>query len=299
MMVDRPEPALPEGLEDNLSLHVLEFYWDGFEPALLCYDIVDHKRLTVQLDSAEFVVGTRKTCIGRFEGDRYIECPDSASVSKFSQCGECASEAYICHQDCVFDPECDGEACRYDPEGGGNEFCRREHVLYLAFYDKMVKVGLSSTRRIETRLIEQGADAYAIIGAFPNRLMAREAEKKLSSELALPQWIRQQTILANFVRPPDLDGIRAAYDGLKRSLGEGYGLSVEPLKLLSDYPLDLPLRSAPALQGTAGMHMGRLLGVKGKWLVYDSGELKALNLSDLPGRFLADKYLVKSLKTNK
>lgn len=298
-MVDASEPPLPEGLEENLSLHVLEFYWDGFEPALLCYDTVDHRCMTLALGTADLVVGTRKTCIGRFDGDAYMECPDSAPVGKFSQCGRCAGEAYISNQDCVFDPQCDGETCKFDPEGEGNEFCRRQHMLYLAFYDRMVKVGMTSTRRMETRLVEQGADAYAVIGTFRNRLEAREAEKRLSSELALPQWIRQQTILSNFSHPLDTEGIRAAYEGLRRSLREGYGLSAEPLRWLGGYPLELPLRGVPALQETPGMHIGRLLGVKGKWLVYDSGGLRALNLSDLPGRFLADKYLVRSLKTNK
>lgn len=298
-MPDGRERPLAEQLEDKLSLHVLEFYWEGFEPRLECYDTVGHDVVQVGLGTADFVVGRRKSCIGRYVDEGYVECPRHAPVTKFSQCGECAGESYISNQDCVFDPQCDGRACRFDPEGRGNEFCSRPHMLYVAFYDKMVKVGMTSTRRMEKRLVEQGADAYAIIGTFPNRLEAREAEKRLSSELHLAQWIRQQTVLSNFSRPLDTDGIREAYEGLGRVLGEAHGLSVEPLRMLAGYPLELPLPAVPALRETPGVHVGRFVGVKGKWLIYDSGQLSALNLSDLPGRFIADEYLLASLKSNK
>ena len=52
------------------------------------------------------------------------------------------------------------------------------------------------------------------------------------------------------------------------------------------YPIDLPLDCPPQLRDTAGRHRGKLLGMKGKWLVYDSGSINALNLWDVPSRFL-------------
>jgi hypothetical protein len=269
-----------EGLEDRLPLHALEFYWEGFEPGLLCYDTTKRNVLEVHLDSADFIVSKKKTCTGRFDGEKYIPCPNSVPVTKFAQCDECAGESFIKDQECVFEPKCEGELC-------DNEFCKRQHVLYLAFYDTMVKVGMSSTRRVERRLVEQGADAFAIIGSFPNRKRAREAEKDIASRLELPQGIRQQTILSSFSHPLDIDGIKARYGGLRTAIAERYGLSVEPLKRLPGYPLVLPLSKAPQLQTTPGVHRGRLLGIKGKWLVYESGEMKALNMSDLAGRFIA------------
>lgn len=291
-MFDKRDPPLTDGLEDMLSLHVLEFYWEGFEPRLVCYDTVRGKELELGLDSADFVVGSRKMCVGRFEDGRYTPCPDKAAVSKFSQCSRCAAEVFIEDQECIFDPKCDGSKC-------DNEFCKREHVLYLAFYDTMAKVGMSSTRRVEKRLVEQGADAFAIIGTFPNRLAAREAEKAVSDEFRLPQWYKQQTVLSNFSRPVDRQGIEARYGELRQVLCAREGFSVEQLRTLTDYPLELPLPAAPVLQDTQGLHIGRLVGKKGKWLVYESSGMKALNLSDLPARFIGDKYLVASLKTNK
>lgn len=279
-MIARADHLWLEEVEGRLPLHVLEFSWDGFEPRLVCYDTVRGAEVEVRLDSADFVVGSRKTCVGRTEGDRYIPCPDRAAVTRFSQCGRCAAEVFIEDQECIFDPKCEGERC-------DNEFCKRQHVLYLAFYGTMPKVGMSSTRRVERRLVEQGADAFAIIGTYPNRFRAREAEKAISAELGLPQWYRQQSVLANFSRPLDVAAIEARYDELKPALEARDGCSVEPLRPISGYPVALPLPGVPQLRETPGMHRGRLLGVKGKWLLYESHGLRALNMSDLVSRFMS------------
>jgi hypothetical protein len=281
-----------EGLEDRLPLHVLEFYWDKFEPKLTCYDTAREKTVELDMAPADFVVSKRKTCVGRFEGEKYFRCPNNTPVTKFPQCDLCAGESFIKDQECIFEPKCEGEIC-------DSEFCRRQHVLYLAFYDTMVKVGMSSTRRVEKRLVEQGADAFAIIGSYPNRKRAREAEKDIASKLDLPQGIRQQTILSRFSRALDVHGMDVRYEGLKTAIAEKYGLSVEPLRRLSSYPLELPLPRAPQLQTTSGVHRGRLLGLKGKWLVYESGEIKALNMPDLVGRYMARGAPRHRLKTNK
>jgi len=293
-MDDGADPPLADGLEDALPLHAISFYWDGFEPRLECYDTVQRKVVQVGLDPAEFVVGSRKRCVGRFVGEDYHPCPHNATVTSFSQCQECAAEVYIKDQDCIFDPKCDGSLC-------DNEFCKRKHVLYLAFYGRMAKVGMSSAKRVgrAERLVEQGADAYAVIGTFPNRLRAREEEKKVSADLHLPQWFRQQTILSNLSDPVDRVTIAQEYERFRQVLDSREGFSVGRLEFIEGYPLEQPLSGQPQLQATAGVHIGRYVGAKGKWLVYDSRGLKAINLSDLPARSIADKYLVRSLKTNK
>lgn len=270
-----------ESLEDKLPLHALEFYWDKFEPGLVCYDTVRGKDVELDLDSVDLVVGKRKRCVGQFTDQGYKPCPSKASVTKFAQCDECAGEVFITDQECIFNPKCEGEKCER------NELCKRQHVLYLAFYNTMVKVGMSSTRRVGRRLVEQGADAFALIGTFPNRYKAREAEKVVSADLRLPQWIRQQTILSNFSRPVDTLRIEARYEEMRTALAERAGFSVEPLVTLAGYPIELPLPSPPQLKDTWGTHRGRFLGLKGKWLIYESHGLKALSMPDLVGRFLA------------
>lgn len=280
-MFVRADQLLLEQLEDKLPVHVLEFFWDGFDPKLLGRDLSTNKVSEVELGTVGYTVGQSRRCVGRWEDDEYIPCPSAAVLEgSFSQCSACAEESFIPFQECVFDPKCEGDQCDI-------EFCKREHVLYLAFYGTMVKIGMSSTRRVDRRLVEQGADAYAIIGSYPNRFRAREAEKDISSRMKIPQGIRQQRLLDNFVSPLDLLSIEARLRSLSEDLAESYGLEVEPIRALSGYPIDLPLRATPKLVETPGRHRGKLLGIKGKWLVYESNGVKALNLSDLPGRRIA------------
>jgi len=82
-------------------------------------------------------------------------------------------------------------------------------------------------------------------------------------------------------------GIEGRLEGLRITLGEAFKLKPEPLKWLTRYPIDLPLRQVPRLEPSPGRHRGERVGIKGKWMVYESEGLKALNLSDLPARFLA------------
>lgn len=266
--------------EKDFPLHALKYHWEGFEPGLTCFDTVSDEVVEFDLEDVGFLVGRRRTCIGQFDGDRYIECPVDAEVAKFAQCARCSGESFIPVQECIFEPRCDGEICDH-------QFCRREHVLYLAFYNTNVKIGMSSSRRVERRLIEQGADAYAVIGSFGTRRKAREAEKDISSRLRIPQSFRQDVLLQNLARPLDVQGVEARHAGLRATLAEAYRHEVEELRWLEGYPLELPLRQVPRLQETRGRHKGSFLGIKGKWMVYESGDVRALNLSDLPARHIA------------
>jgi len=280
-MFRRADRLLIEKAEDEFPLHVLDFYWDGFEPGLTCYDTRDREVSEFDLQKVRFAVSKKRICVGYFDDDdRYIQCPENNPVTRFSQCSECSEESFLPFQECVFEPRCDGEICDLD-------FCRREHVLYVAFYDTRMKIGMSSTRRVERRLIEQGADAFAILGKFATRRKAREAEKSISSRLRLPQYIKQDTVLRSYSRPVDARGIDGRYDALKMTLSEAYSLDVEPLRRLEGYPIDLPLRHVPRLQDPWGLHKGELVGIKGKWMIYNDGGLKALNLSALEARFLS------------
>ena len=272
---DKPDP------EEGFPLHALNFHWDEFEPHLECHDEGDDQVSELDLDDVNFSVSRKKVCVGYFDSEeKYIRCPTSAPVTKFQQCEACSGESFLPYQECVFEPRCDGEICDI-------AFCKREHVLYIAFYDTRMKVGMSSTRRVDQRLIEQGADAFSIIGTYPTRRRAREAEKTISSRLRIPQFHRQEAILRNFSKPLDHEGIQGRHEALIMTLGEAFNLKPEPLKWLEKYPIELPLKQTPVLLNPWGPHKGDLVGIKGKWMIYDAGGLKALSLSDVPSRFLA------------
>ena len=279
-MFERADEIWLNQVEDRLPYHVLGYSWQGFVPVLECLERGTGRLLDAGLEEADILVGRRRTCVGRFEGDGHIACPRGETVSRFVQCPSCAEESFIPHQECIFEPRCEGELCDV-------EFCRREHVLYMAFYGALAKIGMSSTRRVERRLVEQGADAYAIVGAFPNRKSAREAEKDISSRLRVPQFYRQVQLLENLARPVDRSAIERLHSSLGSSLSGRFDLEIEDIVWLDSYPIDLPLDSPPKLVDTPGRHKGELLGVKGRWLIYESTEPRALNLADVPSRFAA------------
>lgn len=279
-MFRRADQLLIEQMQDKFPLHVLEYYWEGFEPSLTCFNVASGEVLDFDLEDVRFLVSEKRTCVGYFDGDKYTKCPKDAPVTTFGQCPECSKESFIPFQECVFDPKCDGEICNLP-------FCKRDHVLYLAFYDTRAKIGMSSSRRVERRLIEQGADAFAIIGSFGSRKKAREAEKDISAKLRIPQAFKQEILLQSLSRPVNRNGIEEKFKGLSASLRESYKLEPEELNWLEEYPIDLPLAHAPQLRETPGSHRGEFVGIKGKWMIYESSGYKALNLSDLPARYLS------------
>ncbi len=280
-MFIRADRLLVEKNEADFPLHVLDFHWEEFKPHMLCRDVRQDDISEFDLRDVRFAASRRKTCVGYFDDDgTYVKCPNQMAVSRFSQCPDCAGESFIPYQECIFEPKCDGERCDL-------EFCKREHVLYIAFYDTRMKVGMSSTRRVSKRLIEQGADAYSVIGAFPSRKKARENEKSISAGLKIPQAHRQEQLLRSLASPTDLCGIEARYTKLVETLGSSYNLTPEPLHFLNRYPIELPLPHMPRLEDSWGMHKGDYIGVKGRWLIFESAGIKALNLSDLPSRFIS------------
>jgi hypothetical protein len=279
-MFQRTDHIAAEDIEDRFPLHVVDFHWDDFTPHMECFDLRSRQVSEFDLDDVRFSASKRKVCVGSWDDDVYKPCPNQTPVDRFDQCAQCAKESFIPKQECIFEPECDGEKCDI-------EFCKREHVLYIAFYDTRMKIGMSSTRRVEKRLVEQGADAFSIIGKFGSRKKAREAEKDISSRLKIPQSHRQQVLLDNFARSVDSAGIQGRHEALVITLGEAYHLTPEPLKWLLGYPIDLPLREPPKLLRSWGKHAGELVGMKGKWLVFEAAGLKAITLPDLPARFLS------------
>ncbi len=268
-------------MKDQFPLHMLDFYWERFEPHMLCRDLRNDGIAEFDPRDVRFEVSRNKVCVGYFNDDgRHVPCPGRTPVSRFDQCPDCSSESFMPYQECIFEPRCDGETCDL-------EFCRREHVLYVAFFDTKMKIGMSSTRRVDRRLVEQGADAFSVIGAFPSRRKAREAEKGISTRLRLPQFHRQEELLKSLSKPVNVGGIESRHRALVLTLGEMYGLRPEPLKFLDGYPIELPLKQAPRLLYPWGRHSGAPIGIKGRWLIYESAGMKALDLSDLPARFVS------------
>lgn len=259
------------------NAHIISYGWEEFSPLLLLYH--NGRLEEIELSSLKFIdISLSKGiwCTGRFEGNEYHRCPDNAPVgTAWRQCPKC-SRPVIPILDCIFEPMCDGSLCNVN-------FCSRRHAVYLAFFRNLIKVGMTSLQRARTRAIEQGADAYAVIKELPNRLAARNFEKHVSERYGIPQAHSSREILSTFSKEINKDDIKIQYTEKIRDMGGELGTLPE-LRFLEDYPISLPLRRRPLLRATATRHHGNLLGIKGKYLIYESSGIYAVNLSDMVGR---------------
>ena len=95
-MFTRADQLLIEMKEDKFPLHALEFHWDEFEPHLECYDISEKETAEFDLEDVRFSVSRKRTCIGYWDGDRYIPCPKQTAVDRFGQCVKCAGRNPSC-----------------------------------------------------------------------------------------------------------------------------------------------------------------------------------------------------------
>ena len=277
-MFVRADHLLAQTRGGEFGRHLVHFGWEGFEPVLLAYDQHEDEVEAVDLKDIDWRISERKRCVGSFSQDGYHRCPQGMPVRSFSQCPSCA-RSWIGNQNCIFEPSCPGDRCE-------SKLCRREHTVYIAFFSNLAKVGMTSSLRLQERGIEQGADAIAPLVRRPNRLEGRAAEKEVSKLLKLPQTMPRRRVLGLLGDEVSPEGIRVRYESVREHLGRMMETLEGELIVLDHYPYR-PL-GRPELVDIVGHHQGRLVGLKGKFLLYQDqvGEVKALDMSDLPGRFL-------------
>jgi len=273
--------------------HAISWEWDSFQPTLVTYDqkakevqeLSDHFRPGERLD---LVISDTRRCVGSFIDGRYEPCKMRNVVSgQFDQCPLCAS-TWIPMQNCVFEPECDGtnitnEKCK----GKGGEICAKTTHVYAAFYGDLVKVGMTLSTRFMERAIEQGADAIARLGTYPNRRAAREAENLLSRALHATQWVRKTTFLKAQGSIRDRDTYQERLDAMLSALN-GVATDPGPVEALDHYPLSHYDASKASFAELAGRHRGEVLGCKGKWLFYRLRDERVmmLDMSSVPSRYV-------------
>ncbi|MFW5911768.1 MAG: DUF2797 domain-containing protein [Halolamina sp.] len=145
--------------------------------------------------------------------------------------------------------------------------CFEDHAVYLAaFAPDTFKVGVTKEWRLETRLLEQGADRAAHVRTVEDGRVARRIEAGIAERI--PDRVRVPTKVAGLGRRVDDDAwatLLADFD---------------PLDTFAfDYDLDL---SGPPVSET--MATGTVRGVKGRILVLDrGGSTYAVDLRELVG----------------
>ncbi len=256
-------------------VHIVQFRWHSFTPHVMCYD---GTLMELPLSgNIALNISSEKRCVGSF-GEEYRPCPFNRSVLNFHQCSHCAGFT-IPQLGCVFEPKCPSTTCQ------NTHFCGQKHAVYIAFFRTAAKVGMTSLSRLNERLTEQGADAYAVAAVRNNRYEARMEERRISRKMRILQHIPSERILGMWSWPLSRGAVEEKFQIIAYGL-ERAGYSPSKLTFLERYPLDEPLRRKPRLRKTAGYHQGTVVGVKGKFLLYEQNGLYALNLYDAVGRFI-------------
>ncbi len=232
-----------------MNCHILAIDWMAGEPVITAIGDQGLVNLSHQ-GPLDWTVGAEVHCVGRFDRDGHIPCPTNAPVQ---QCADCAP-AWM---DCVFEPREHDAPC---------VLCDREHAVYVAFYGTLPKVGMTSARRLSTRLAEQGADAYFVAQRRPDRAAARATERTIAFLHGLPERRRHREYLGGWGRPLDRQRIEAKAEMWRETLAQRF--DVESLQWTDQTLPALP--SPPHVIAPVGRHQGTWLGAKGRFLCYQT-----------------------------
>ncbi|MGY5123526.1 DUF2797 domain-containing protein [Streptomyces nigrescens] len=119
-----------------------------------------------------FAAQGERLCLGVRRAGRWIVCPYGAVLDGASAKDQCARCAQLDRSRSVA-----ADTMADDP---------RPYGVYLAYFGPgLLKVGITAAERGPTRLVEQGAVAYAWLGRGP-LMAARRAEALLGSALSVP-----------------------------------------------------------------------------------------------------------------
>lgn len=185
-------------------------------------------------------------------------------VTSLAECDLCIVKPHDCHFH--------KGTCRDDSYGLSQ--CMIPHYVYLA-YSSDVKVGLTRKGRELTRWVDQGASAAVLVAQTPTRKAAGELEMQIASFLPdKTQWRKMLALGEN------TNGVQEALLESYEKVGGFIRSQLPDTHLVEDdtvhafhYPrlsdVSFPMKSL-SLDRTPEI-AGRLLGVKGQYLLFDQG----------------------------
>ncbi len=145
----------------------------------------------------------RRTCIGhkpfRDSSASWVDC-DNAPLRQGHKCDRCtANDATFASQLHHAHTRGAGEL-----DASVQAHLKQENHLYLAgFRDGSIKVGTSTSTRLNTRLAEQGAWQAEVVATTTNGITVREIESLVTSDLGISQSVSARRKLAGLVAPVD------------------------------------------------------------------------------------------------
>lgn len=181
---------------------------------------------------------------------------------KLASCDLCILKPETCHYD--------KGTCR-EPEWG-EEHCLKPHIIYLA-NSSGLKVGITRKTQIPTRWIDQGASEALAIMEVKNRITSGQIEMLFKKHISdKTDW---RKMLKGEPGPINLEEWR---DKLVGELAEDLKAFEYTLLNESVVKLKYPVETYPEKIKSFNLDKeseitGRLIGIKGQYLIFDSGVL--------------------------
>ncbi|MFC4892743.1 DUF2797 domain-containing protein [Pseudofrancisella aestuarii] len=192
-------------------------------------------------------------------------------------------------------PECDicivkPELCHYAQgtcrdSKWGEDHCMKTHIVYLSNTGD-VKVGITRLKNVPSRWIDQGATQALPIYAVQNRLISGLVEMALKNHIAdKTNW---RKMLQGDSESTDLEAIRddlmtksqAEINNIKDKYGDNVLEPVEGNLVNIVYPvLEFPTKIKSFNLDKDSIVQGKLEGIKGQYLIFDTGVINIRKFS--------------------
>ena len=231
-----------------------------------------------------------------FSGDIYCIHCNRKTKKSFNQgyCYPCFQKLAQCDS-CIIHPErCHLEQGTCREPAWGEKYCMQDHIVYLA-NSSGLKVGITRATQIPTRWIDQGATQALAIMRVRSRLQSG------TLEMAFKQHVADKTnwrdMLKGKAAELDMAGERdrllAACEEDIKELKDRFGFfSISVLKGIDPVSIDYPVQAYPekitSLNFDKGQVVsGTLKGIKGQYLIFDSGVINLRRFSGYEVELLA------------
>ena len=223
-----------------------------------------------------------------FSGSIYcIHCNRKTNKS-FNQgyCYPCFQKLAQCDS-CIIHPErCHFEQGTCREPAWGEKYCMQDHIVYLA-NSSGLKVGITRATQVPTRWIDQGATQALAIMRVRSRLQSG------TLEMAFKQHVADKTnwrdMLKSKAAELDMAGERdrllaACEEDVKELMARFGFFAISVLKGIDAVSIDYPVQAYPEKITSLNFDKepvvsGTLKGIKGQYLIFDSGVINLRRFS--------------------
>ena len=223
-----------------------------------------------------------------FSGSIYcIHCNRKTNKS-FNQgyCYPCFQKLAQCDS-CIIPPErCHFEQGTCREPAWGEKYCMQDHIVYLA-NSSGLKVGITRATQVPTRWIDQGATQALAIMRVRSRLQSG------TLEMAFKQHVADKTnwrdMLKGKAAELDMAGERdrllaACEEDVKELMARFGFFAISVLKGIDAVSIDYPVQAYPEKIASLNFDKepvvsGTLKGIKGQYLIFDSGVINLRRFS--------------------